>query len=188
MSEQPKLGGFLDGSEQRDAIHIAIAPVVAAEHLQPGDAIGFAKDDTDRALVAHADVTHIGIVDPFLRSAVRPGQRVWMFLYPQTITSLRHDWTHPAFIGAPEIAGPAVESRRWIEAFASSIEQTYHRLMAAADEWVATDDGKWGGEYTYDNSESYKIDGADWEQFWKHYTVLTGRAPKSAQCFFTCSC
>ncbi|MFO0822607.1 MAG: hypothetical protein U0792_05710 [Gemmataceae bacterium] len=39
----------------------------------------------------------VGIVDPFLREAVRPGQRFWLFMYPNTVTTLRHEWTHPAY-------------------------------------------------------------------------------------------
>ena len=36
-------------------------------------------------------------MDPFLSDPVQPGQRYWLCLYPQTVTTLRHVWTHPAF-------------------------------------------------------------------------------------------
>jgi hypothetical protein len=39
----------------------------------------------------------IGIVDPFLDQPVRPGEEFWVFVYPNTITGMRHYWQHPAF-------------------------------------------------------------------------------------------
>jgi hypothetical protein len=77
---------------RRDAVHVAVAPVVAAAHLLPGQHVGVLADGR-----AGADEEPIGVVDPFLTEAVRPGQRFWLLLYPGTITSLRHVWTHPAF-------------------------------------------------------------------------------------------
>lgn len=97
MSDQttPTVGKLLTGSEGRDAIHFALAPIAAGVPLEPGQHVGLFSDGT-----AKPTSPHIGIVDPFLRSPVERGQRFWLFLYPNTITGLRHVWTHPAFPSA----------------------------------------------------------------------------------------
>lgn len=88
----PKLGTLPEGVQKRDAIHIAIAPVLAGEVLKPGQPIRMQKD---RSRTAIAKDEPIGIVDPFLKEDVQPGQQFWMVLYPETVTGLRHDWKHP---------------------------------------------------------------------------------------------
>jgi hypothetical protein len=102
----PSLGNLItDGDRRRDAVHVAVAPVTAAEELTPGQHVGFAPPGQTE-LVGPADAgRHIGVVDPFLKDRVRPGQRFWLFLYPNTVTSLRHVWTHPAFV--PTVPAPA---------------------------------------------------------------------------------
>lgn len=86
-----------DTDARRDAIHVAITPVIAAPdtNLFPGQP--FKLDDQGRAVVvAHVnDAT--GVVDPFLKTAVRPGERFYGCLYPGTVTGLRHEWDHAAF-------------------------------------------------------------------------------------------
>lgn len=75
-------------SSKRDAIHIAVFPVVSQTRLIPGMHVD--KEGTTFG-------EFVGIVDPFLEKIVEPGQRVWVYLYPRTITGLRHVWTHPSF-------------------------------------------------------------------------------------------
>ncbi len=94
----PDIGKLIEGADaRRDAIHVAVAPVEAAEELGPGRHVALRAG---KAVHATGD-DGIGIVDPFLRAPVLPGQRFWLFLYPNTITSLRHVWTHPAFMAVP---------------------------------------------------------------------------------------
>ena len=100
MNELPKLGQLVPvGENRRDAVHIAIAPVTADQDLIVGSHVGLKPGTTD--LVGYFPSTAVGIVDPFLTErVVKKGQRFWLFLYPGTVTSLRHVWTHPAFTAA----------------------------------------------------------------------------------------
>lgn len=123
------LGQLLDDKAQRDAIHIAVAPVTAAERLYPGDHVGFICD----GIVAKIDDKLIGIVDPFLTKPVNEGQRFYVCLYPKTVTGMRHHWSHPAF----ETAEPAKESnakevaetliRKWLEKYSDVDLSVYGR-------------------------------------------------------------
>lgn len=102
MDQGPQLGQLLGKEERRrDAIHIAVAPVTAAERLTPGQHVGLIQED-DLERVGPCE-RPIGIVDPFLPVAVESGQRFWLFLYPNTITGLRHVWTHPVFTRAADL-------------------------------------------------------------------------------------
>lgn len=94
-----------DGDRRRDAIHVAIAPVVCGDdELAPGEDIAFEYGQTEVVTSLYTgDEKPIGIVDPFLSEGPKKGERFYIFLYPNTVTSLRHVWTHPAFrIQAPK--------------------------------------------------------------------------------------
>lgn len=99
-----QLGKLIETPQQRDAVHIAIAPVVATMKLHPGQEIGFVDDGNVRVGTVAAP---LGIVDPFLKHPVNPEQSFYMFLFPNTITSLRHNWTHPAFSQEPGVDAKA---------------------------------------------------------------------------------
>jgi len=85
------IGRLIAGDEGRDAVHVAIAPTAAPCELLPGQHVD------QHGKPEGPGVVPVGIVDPFLRAPVRPGQRFWLLLYPNSVTSLRHEWTHAAF-------------------------------------------------------------------------------------------
>lgn len=173
------LGKLITTEQERDAIHVAIAPVIAAEVLKPGQHVGFKFTDSCE-WVCKAQET-IGVVDPYLKKSVKEGERFWLFLYPNTVTSLKHSWTHPSFT-APV---PAIsESIEFIENLASDLCMSYDDLIDAGKDWV------YGENYTYDNSENYKdIHSGRWEEFWNHFEKVTSIPvrDKISQPF-TCSC
>jgi hypothetical protein len=171
----------------RDAVHIAVIPVVADDDLDPGKFVKL--NNRGRAEPADSRREAIGIVDPFLAIGPGVGDRFWLFLFPGTITSLKHEWTHPAFPSSPpqhqqQNAQPERQaSAEWIKNFAEEIQQPYDSLMSAANDWVEY------GEYTFTHSEAYKdVPYSRWEEFWYHYEVVTGMRPREKDVFFTCSC
>lgn len=102
MSE-PNVGEYLESPGRRDAIHVAILPVIAGMDLFPGQWVKL----SGRVGLAHQVVRSprdlaIGIVDPYLRrdgaggNRIEEGKLFYIFLKPRIVTSLRHHWTHPA--------------------------------------------------------------------------------------------
>ncbi len=175
------LGAIIDETAGRDAIHLAVEPVIAAHTLRPGDHVGLLSGGK-----AGASETPVGIVDPFLGRTVQPGERFWLVVYPRQITSLRHVWTHPAFGDAVEPAAKpddeVTASRKWIEDFAARIPLAYDVLMEGARAYICSGDylcfgGLLEGEYVPD-------------EFWPHYERVTGEkvAEDNRGSFFTCSC
>lgn len=98
-SEGPKVGRLIPQGENpgRDAIHVAVAPVFAGMLLEPGQHVCINPSDYTAWTSPPSKGVMVGIVDPYLKGPVKRGERFWLFLYPNTITSLRHVWTHPMF-------------------------------------------------------------------------------------------
>lgn len=164
-----KIGQLITTPQQRDAIHVAVVPVIAMARLKPGQEIGVKENYKAQY---ESRIGNIGIVDPFLKQEVRMGQSFWMFLTPGSITSLRHDWTHPAF-GAKE------PSFSWMERFASQTYMTGSELIEAVTEAIDGNGSVYVGDYD---------DGIP-EEFWDHYQILTGRyVAKDDRPYFRCAC
>lgn len=171
----------------RDAIHLAVEPVIAEHHMKPGDHVGIVDGKASR----HAE-RMLGIVDPFLETMVKPGQMFWLVVYPRQITSLRHVWEHPAFPaeGAALVQSddPVAVSRRWIEKFAASIPLGYETVMEGARDYVADRERGGYGEYLCFGGllEGESVP----DEFWPHYERVTGKpVPDDHRgSFFTCSC
>lgn len=87
------LGKIHTRVEKRDAIHLAVDPVICAEEFAPGAHIQVRGGYAYPAPVGKGH----GIVDPFLQQNAKKGDRVWFVMYPGHVASLRHVWSHPAF-------------------------------------------------------------------------------------------
>ena len=179
------LGSVIEDKQSRDAIHMAVAPVIADTKLFPGQPIGFV--DAEKNTVG-ATNRSIGIVDPFLEGAVFPGQTFWMLIYQNTITGLRHEWTHPAFDGAEEVKEQDVDSEQWLKDFAEKAGLAYSKLAEIITEYVEEDE-TWvehGSQCAQDAFEE-----VDEGEFWKHIENVTGmKKPEDPgwSVPFSCSC
>lgn len=173
-----KLGQIITTEQQRDAIHVAVVPVVAKMHLKVGQHVG--AEGLPR--------NPVGIVDPFLLAPVEMGQTFWLYLYPGSITSLRHNWTHPAF---PDETPPVVKDRSasevWMRAWAvKHVSDDYYGAGGQLSEDEAYAFALQAGESThigpYEDARDY-ID----SEWWTHWEAITGkRGDRDA--YFSCSC
>lgn len=174
------LGKLPNVDSCRDAIHVAVIPMVASEMLRPGQRVGIVGPST---VGPSSDV--IGIVDPFLQDVVPKGSRFWLMLLPNTVTGMRHHWAHPKFSEDEITKGHQfVESEAWLRNIAGQFDMTYEELMSPDCELV-------NGEFiTQPGSEDwrelwYGIE----DEFWRHYENVTGRPVEMRnRGGFSCSC
>lgn len=181
------IGKLIDVKGEPDAIHIAIVPSRAADILKPGQHIGFVEGGWQVTGKPKAPYNFIGIVDPFLMKDVAEGEQFFMFLYPNTITGLRHVWSHPAI--SKDGMGVASPSEKWLRDFAAEVDADYREMMQVAATHCDVQN-KWGGDYL--------IEGGKWEgqdtpdEFWEHFKNVTGKSPPKAEYgkpgIFSCSC
>lgn len=177
MENVPNLGEAPGPQALRDAVHIAVLPARAGSNFKPGEKVHV----VDGVAVRSTSRSH-GLADPFRTGTIKSGTNMWVLLYPGTITSLRHDWTHPT-IGDSEVAmADMVNSRDWIAEYAYSIGSNYDELVTAAGDWIET------GQYL---NKGEVLEGVSLhEDFWHHYEIVTGKQVREAdrESFFSCAC
>lgn len=85
--------------EARDAIHLAVEPVVASMYLSVAEPIGIVNGVAYPAgtIVNGKKVPYHGIVDPFLPTGPNVDETFWFVMAPRMVKSLRHVWEHPDF-------------------------------------------------------------------------------------------
>lgn len=173
----------------RDAIHLAVEPVIAGETLFPGQHIGL----IDGKAVSNG-VKMLGIVDPFLTGKVFEGDKFWLIVYPRQITSLRHVWSHPDFDDDRIVTDYNKKSEQWLRDWCAQNENapTYEDLIAVmtggrvsqcegyGDSWVNE------GEYLFSNGSD--ASGAIPLEVWIHVENVIGKKLTNYPSYFSCSC
>lgn len=182
----PKLGELITGEAHRDAVHVAVVPMKAAHVLQPGRHVGMNKEGEADATLLSED--HIGIVDPFLKSPIKKGQRFHVLLYPGTVISLRHVYRHP-ILDADQIRQETMEllaapSVQRLKEIAEEWGGTYEALMRCTKRYLKT------GELMTFDGMGKGMNATTPDDFWEHYERVTNvQVPKKKQTdFFRCNC
>ena len=186
MSDTLKLGNLVspENYSKRDATHIAVAAVEAGENLTPGTHVGFLADGK-----IGKKGKNIGIVDPFLKVNVKRGDKFWLYLYPGSITSLEHKWSHPAFSEKQESKPDnRSASETWMRKWATEhMSYDYYgdgNLSEDESYQKAIEAGHNLNVGPYESARDY-ID----NEWWNHWEIITSfKRPAEDNRYFSCGC
>ncbi len=169
------LGETIKEDADRDAIHIAILPVICGENwLIPGTWIKLKDGEAYRC-----DKSDM-IVDPFLTRSVVKGEKFYACLRPGIVTEMKHVWKSPVVDTPQRIP----MDTKIIHDIAARCRVSYEELIEVAKRKVIN------GLYAMDNRETYKdVSDAEWKEFWKVFEEVTGLdASDENWAPFSCSC
>lgn len=173
----------------RDAIHVATIPLIAAEALRPGSKVRLKRNTKDIAISATYNKDEaVGVVDPFLDVlTVHKGDIFWCFLYPKTISGLRHHWEHPVFDAPEPNINELNEHEEWIRNFAEEWGFNYDDLIR---ETTSNDEWRYATCFGSDLHSGDEL-GSDHDLFWYHLEKLTGKTfdeKHRRETGWSCSC
>lgn len=176
---QTTIGKVHSESFQRDAIHIAVYQVVCAcAKLYPGDPIGLINSNNAIRMLENS----IGIVDPYLPRPVMEGEKFWMFLYPNTIKTLRHHWVHNKINDNEQAEDIKAKAIKWFEAHENTFGFYTKDLLRAAE---------MGDFDSFGFSTTAGPEWAQMEEFWDKLQQATGiefSEKIKRDTYFHCSC
>jgi hypothetical protein len=193
MSGDIGIGKIIREERHRDAIHIAVAPVEALYELKPGERVGL----LDGKAISSTIVESVGIVDPFLTHTVLPGQvfYLFLFLFPGTITSLRHEWVHPAFDEVPASVKPDMtkekaSSEKWLREYARRVNPYIHEENGEDEAYQTLMDGMSSGKLVYHGKDMHdRSELIDAEELRHHAEIVLGRKINYDDFeYFSCTC
>ncbi len=185
------LGTIIDKNAGRDAIHLAVEPVVAAHDLVRGQHIGLDENGCASCLAPKM----LGIVDPFIDGLIKKGEMFWLIVYPRQITSLRHVWSHPDFADNPKTTKQKETSEQWVRNWIERTEDapTYEDLISLAMTGHGVEQSEYyGNRWSLDNdylfSSGMDACGEIEPALWDHLEVITGKPISERPTYFSCSC
>lgn len=170
VRNEPKIDKLIEAGEfaERDAIHVAVVPLIAGEMLYRGCPFKLSFGTTGSAIECNLE-NSIGVVSPYLEDyTVVKGKRFWGLLKPGSVTGMRHQWSHPAF---EESSTPKDVSTHelWLREFCDNWNFDYDQLIAAGDsaEYVVSD-----GRDLHSRKD---LEDGEYELFWMHLEALMGK-------------
>jgi hypothetical protein len=185
----------------RDAIHLAVVPAIAGDPLWAGEHVSYDPKTQFAKRVIHTDPDAVGIVDPFLSVPVKEGVRFWLIVYPRTIESLRHVWTHPAFPAEARVDSIHVTHVR--REFSATPQESEQWLRAYISDHMRLDDNEdsdWRDTITsfiakaVNSTDDYLVvkgieaNGEIPVVFWDHVENYAGKPVVNRARYFSCSC
>jgi hypothetical protein len=177
------LGSTPSKYADRDAVHVAVIPMIAGEKLLPGTHVSV----VDGKCFASGNL--VGIVDPYrAHHVIKEGESFWLCLYPKSVTSIRHHWTCPAIPASSKEEGAVdkLASERWLRAYAETVSPYYKEDGAA---FTALIDGLKKGEvFYYGRDLHYFGDLNDADELRFHAERYLGIRINWDKFSFSCSC
>ena len=119
------LGNTPPEGAKRDAVHVAVISVVAAEDLKPSQKV--AVEDGWKSVPKGE---FVGIVDPYRQEEIiLKGESFWLCLFPGTTIGMQHHWIHPAFVDDDT----KKDSEKWLHDYVKNADcPDYQTLLEAA--------------------------------------------------------